>query len=61
MASDTTSPKSKFSVLTSNGFVLGLVVGFAVGLAVDNLFVGLGLTAALGIAWYAGKRKRATV
>ena len=57
MATDDSTPKTKFKAIVGNGFFLGMAVGFAIGIAIDNLFIGIALAVALGVAWYAGKRK----
>ena len=51
--------KSTLQKLFSNKFVLGMITGFAIGMATKNLVVALALMVVLGLAWYgASKRKK---
>lgn len=61
METENATPQSKFKAIVGNGFLLGMATGFAIGLAVDNLFIGLALAIALSAAWYAGKKRSAAV
>ncbi|MEJ2012351.1 MAG: hypothetical protein P8X64_09025 [Anaerolineales bacterium] len=42
----------------TSGFILGIILGIGVGIALDNWAIGIGEGVALGAAFAAGQRKR---
>jgi|GEM_PF-6736374 len=55
MASEKNSTLRK---LFSNKFILGLLTGFAIGMATKNLIVGIALVVVLTLAWYSAAKKK---
>ena len=52
-----TERKLNLKKLLSNKFVLGLITGFAIGMATKNLAVGIALMVVLSLAWYSASKK----
>lgn len=44
--------------LFSNKFILGMLTGFAIGMATKNLIVGIALVVVLTLAWYSAAKKK---
>ncbi len=58
MEPEATQKKPSARRLLKNRFIIGMVIGFAIGLIVDNLLVGITLLAVLSIAWYVLTQKQ---